>query len=1043
MQNNHDYNSTRNINKIKLDSIHLEILYRSLYILKKKFEKYKKEINSIYIKYYPSQEIPADQNDFPIIKIVNFFPLLQDILEKIKITIPRIHDINTLFNYDISKFDKNSKEHLESIKLMEKSLFSQNKKELIKYNSKFYSKKIEPIVDYFVRKGNGDDLTEIKCMTEYDRKGRIINTFGKLLESIGIKSNFKLITKNPKDEYELNMEKGDILYIEILPIILADFLQENNDFVVINLDNEDNKLISDIKNRFDDNLQEKIKNDKNLNIFHTSNSNKSNNGTNLEKLNLSPEEQKKLCENKKYKLEKNIKFYQTLLFNKKKKGESYNYITDFIAKMKKEKERLEKEIKQLTLKVNALILEEQKVERKKEKKIKTAEEKLQEIFHFYCSQHSYQSPSPTFDQIEYKGNHMNISEFCKFCTEFKIPIGLEKLMEVYNKRNPLLDTSEINFNEFMVILEKISLLMHQNKINKMKKKIEKINKKMKGLEVSKDSDEEITNNSDIKILSSKSEQYKKNLELLKSLNNVQIFNEFKKFLEIDKPSKKIKDKMKGFLFKYWDDNEKIERRAPLTRDEYQRVKQKVHLFKSMREKSAKEKESEKEKLKQELYDKKKEEFLINNKKLVKKIKDKEEKKSYILLKNMNLRKKNNVKEKFSLENIKSNTYEGIANSNMNLDKEEKEEIFVDDDEENSDDELFKKINKINNKKEEEPKEETIEDIMKLKINLKKNENDIKEKNENIINFNSNNNVTNSRNITNTNDNLSSSNTLNTNASYEIKVLKMNLKPKKKENIYFSFNNINGIKDITEEMKQKDLDKKNDENNLINNDTNDNNNIKKEGQRYQDMYNNIPKFNNNEFKKSFSPSPLNININNNYNNNKKRPIGIYKNQNIAKDISSLIDKNINKKEEKNIHLGNSFNKDKIALVNKSIDFNTKNKNLNDISESGNKNKIFIKINDFNNYNNENNDIKNKNKNTQVIQLPSLSGTNINTFGNNNETNRNTAHFKESKESYRNNINTTQPNNNIIVLPSINSPRYNLYNKEKPNSPSFQKNTKKIK
>jgi len=132
-----------------------------------------------------------------------------------------------------------------------------------------------------------------------------------------------------------------------------------------------------------------------------------------------------------------------------------------------------------------------------------------------------------------------------------------------------------------------------------------------------------------------------------------------------------------------------------------------------------------------------------------------------------------------------------------------------------------------------------------------------------------------------------------------------------------------------------------------------------------------------------------------------------------------------------------------LVNKSIDFNTKNKNLNDISESGNKNKIFIKINDFNNYNNENNDIKNKNKNTQVIQLPSLSGTNINTFGNNNETNRNTAHFKESKESYRNNINTTQPNNNIIVLPSINSPRYNLYNKEKPNSPSFQKNTKKIK
>ena len=1038
MQNNHAHNSTQNISKIKIDSIHLEILYRSLYILKKKFEKFKKEINSIYIKYYPEQDKTADQNDFPIIKIVNFFPLLQDIFEKIKITIPRIHDINTLFNYDISKFDKNSKEHLESIKLMEKTLFSQNKKELIKYNSKFYSKKIEPIVDYFVRKGNGDDLTEIKLMTEYDRKGRIINTFGKLLESIGIKSNFKLITKNPKDEYDSNVEKGDILYIEILPIILADFLQENNDFVVINLDNEDFKLISDIKNRFDDNLQEKIKNNKNLNIFHTYNENKSNNAANLEKLNLSPEEQKKLCENKKYKLEKNIKFYQKLLFTKKKKGESYNYITDFISKMNKEKERLEKEIKQLTLKVNALILEEQKVERKKEKKIKTTEEKLQEIFHFYCSQHSYQSPSPTFDQIEFKVNHMNISEFCKFCTEFKIPIGLDKLMEIYNKRNPLLDTSEINFNEFMVILEKISVLMNQNKINKMKKKIEKLNKKMKGLEVSIDSDEEITNNSDIKILSSKSEQYKKNIEQLKSLNNVQIFNEFKKFLEIDKPSKKIKDKMKGFLFKYWDDNEKIERRAPLTREEYQRVKKKVQIFKSMREKSAKEKESEKEKLKQELYDKKKEEFLINNKKLVKKIKDREEKKSYILLKNLNIRKKNKVKEKFSLETIKSNTYEGIANSNMNLNKEEKEEIFVDDDEENSDDELFKKVNNVNKKKEDDLfKEEKIEDIMKLKINLKKDENNIKEKNENLINVNLNNNVNNSRNITNTNDNLSSSNTLNTNVSNEIKVLKMNLKPKKKENIYFSFNNINGIKDITEEMKQKDLDKKNEENNVVNNDTNNNTNNKKEGQRYQEFYKNIARLNNNEFKKSFSP--LNININNNFNNNnKKRPIGIYKNQNITKDISSIINKNINKNEDKI----NSFNKDKIALVNKSIDMNNKNKNMIDSSESKNKNKIFIQINDFN-IKNENNDVKNSNKNSQIIQLPSLSGTNINTFGNHNETNRYTAHFKESKESYRNNINATQPNNNIIVLPSINSPRYNLYNKEKPSSPSFQKNTKKIK
>ena len=123
------------------------------------------------------------------------------------------------------------------------------------------------------------------------------------------------------------------------------------------------------------------------------------------------------------------------------------------------------------------------------------------------------------------------------------------------------------------------------------------------------SDEEINNTSDIKILTSKSEQYKKNINNLKSLNNAQIFNEFKMFLEIDKPHK-FRDKMKGFLYKYWNDTEKIERYAPLTNDEYQKVKKQVKKFKNMREKSAREKENKNEKLKQELYNKKKEEFLL-------------------------------------------------------------------------------------------------------------------------------------------------------------------------------------------------------------------------------------------------------------------------------------------------------------------------------------------------------------------------------------------------------------------------------------------------
>ena len=1008
MKNSINDNKKENLNKIKLDSIHLEILYRSLYILKKKFEKYKNDIKSIYTKYYPEQNKSLTQSDFPIIKIVNFFPLLQEIFEKIKITIPRLTDIKTLFNYDISKFDKNSKEHLESIKLMEKNIFLNGKKNLEKYNKIFYSKKIEPIVDYFIRRGNGNDLTEIKCITEYDRKGRVINTFNKLLENIGIKNSFKSITKNPKDEFDIIIEKGDSLYIEILPIILADFLQENNDFAVIDLDINDKNFISEIKSLFDENLIKKINSEKDTNIFLSyKNNNNINNTKNNEKINLSLEEQKKLCETKKYKLEKNIKFYQNLLTNKKKKNESYNYIIDFISKMESEKDRLDKEIKELTLKINAIIFEEQKLERKKEKKKEgKQDEKLHEIFNFYCSQHNAPSPYPTFAQIEYKGNHMNVSEFCKFCTEFKIPLKHDKLIEIYNKRVPLIDKSEIDYNEFIILLEKISVIMNENKMNKFNLKIEKLNKKIKGLDVSSDSDEDINSNSDIKILTTKLEQYKKNLENLKTLNNTQLFNELKIFLEIDKP-KKFRDKMKGFLYKYWDYTEKIERYAPLTKDEYQRVKKQVKLFKSMREKSAKEKEYKSEKLKQELYNKKKEQFIINNNKLIKKIKDKEEKKSYMLLKNLTSKK--NERNNINFENIKSNTYEVIANSNMDLNKEMKEKLFINDDEENSDDELFNKNIIINNKKEKEE----INDLNNIKNNEIKNV-EIKDNKENKdINVND------SKNITNQNDNLSSINTSHTNASFEIKKLKINLKPKKKENIYFSSSNIIGINDITEEMKQKELDKnKTDENNnIINNETNNN---KKEINRYQVLFPTTPRLENDNFNIELKKNnPLKIFSN----SNKKRPIGIYKNIQKPREISPIMNNN-NKKINKVIHLEDSYNNKEKMVRNNSLEISNKKYNKN-ILENKTKNNN----NNIRNYTENNQQQNNINLNPNVIKLPTLNFSKINTFGINNETNRMTAHFKESKSSNANIVNTVPNNNNVIILPSINNQRYNFFNKEK--------------
>ena len=61
---------------------------------------------------------------------------------------------------------------------------------------------------------------------------------------------------------------------------------------------------------------------------------------------------------------------------------------------------------------------------------------------------------------------MNISEFCKFCADFKIPLDIDKLMEIYNKRESINENSEINYSEFLIILYKISLFLNENKKRK-------------------------------------------------------------------------------------------------------------------------------------------------------------------------------------------------------------------------------------------------------------------------------------------------------------------------------------------------------------------------------------------------------------------------------------------------------------------------------------------------------------------------------------------------------------------------------------------------
>jgi len=1035
----------KQIEKIKSDSIRLAILYRSLYILKKKFEKFKNEVNGVYDKYYGGEKKKLESYDHRVIRITNFFPLVQEIFKEMLITIPRIINPSDIFYFDIVNFDPNDATHTESIKLMEKIVLDRNNLE--KYNKIYYNRRIKPLVESFLKNKNNDDVTECYKITEYDRKGRIVHTCDELLEMMGIKGGYKGIRKNPQDEYDSYMKRGDILFVDTLPIIIADFLQANPDFVVINLDTNDKQLIEELKRFFDDDILKRIREE----------NEKNNNNIVVEPVIEETEDQKKLRElyAKKKKLEKTLKLYENLLYQKKMNGESYKYILDFIDKLKKEIEKIDEEIKELLKRINGE--EEEKEEEEPVKEIPPANKanideidlRMREIFSFYCSQHRAPASFPTFEQISYKVSHMNVSEFCKFCKDFKIPLDIDKLIEIYNKREPINENSEINYNEFITILQKISIYLNENKKRKLKKKIDKIKKKMEGENVSSDSNEDEEDDED---------QLQNELDYLNRLNFKGAYVQLQKFLEIDKP-KKYRDKMKGFLIRYHDDTEKIEKFDLLTKEEILKVQEKVEKVRKIKEDNEKEKEIIKERKKKELFEMKKEKFIEQNKRLLKRIKEGEEKKTY----GHNILKK--IKKKEDKEYIINIDKIQTEELKMSLNNDAKKLLFIDENEENSDEDILEKygVSKIKKIDKKIIKENNLNEDKENKE--KEKENDSNNINNNPINNKENNTETNTNKITNTNnkentnDNLSIVNTSNINASNDIKTLKQNLKQKKKENIYFSLNNEKNKEDnikeeeekkekneaekneqkeevIDNEVKENDRKKKN--NKLINNlnDGNNNNNKTKilderKETGIEKIYLTEPHINNSN-KRSIqinnSPSSLSrqIKINNRMNRNGSNPIEMKKTS-----IKDLIINNNKLRENKEMSLFNSLKNKRNKNINKSIDLIKQNKLYNrmmgqNIGRSSNILTNSVKRNkrDWD----INNNIGNRGN---VIKLPSVKINNIFTAPNNQNNNINL-------------IDELNKNNKLNILPEINTKqniKESLNNNENNRYLLFQKNYNK--
>ena len=598
----------------KEDSIEIITIYRSLYILKKKFEKYKNEINKLYTKYFIKDKSNDNNIHFKIIQVSSLKNLLEEICNLSNMTILKTLSSNELFILDLIDQKKQNEKLKESID----GIYNFITDKLKKYNDIFYNKKIKPSLELNIIEENNENLTNYFSMGEYNKKGKLIYDYTQLLELNKKNSSFKFKEISLEEEFKLNEKKNNILYIETLPIIIADFIQENFKYNIINTDIEDDDLNNEVKNLFDGKILKKVENENKEMKKEINNPN------------ISNEMKLKNLYNQELAVENNIKLYNDILNDKKKTGHDVKYIEDFINKLNKEKIKLNKSIKK----------EEKKPKNKKiyflssnnlnnnnnsknnnvndnnnfnKNNFKTVSfnttnvdiynikknnfllnfenenniNSLKEIFDFYANQHNPMASSPTFDEIAFRKINLDLAEFSKFCVEFEIPISKSKIVELFKKNTA--NRKDMSFIEFKNSLEKISEAMNNNRKENLIKKIKIYNELLNKMKNNNESIKEFKrksifnhfndlnnpNKNNIRnshrlntqkasvIYDNKKKLYEKELkeneeELMKlnNLNYKEMFDEFINFIGLNNP-KIDRKKMKGFIIPFHDMTERV------------------------------------------------------------------------------------------------------------------------------------------------------------------------------------------------------------------------------------------------------------------------------------------------------------------------------------------------------------------------------------------------------------------------------------------------------------------------------------------------------
>ena len=494
--------------EIEQKNIHMLILQRSLFIMKKRFEQNKRDIVLIYEKY-------KDQNyrRLKCISTKNLFNLYKEIMNTIQINLLPYENFNELITADLmTAFNE------EKYVTMINALVQFTRKNIEKYNTIFYENKMkkkkmkEQKENEKKEKPQEVDVTDQVKIVRKNKRGEIIDNFESMIEK-NKKMDIKDIIFSINEDDMSILTNKKLLYNDVIPLIIADFLQEymkNNINIGIILSN--NGLTNNDNEELNENI--KVLYDKEI-IKKYNNLNK-----------IDPKEEKteklKTLLFESNNIDNQIKIYNELIVENSNKGMESSYLLEMIRKLKEKKIILQKKITEINKKkinvshkkknnnikneysytvntniknINSLNSFENinyqsklnrsknnsknnsrnnskihiKLNQKKLSKKEIRDNNLYDIFSFYCKQHCMIGRTPTIDEIMQKEKKMNLSEFAKFCVEFKILVKNNKINEIFKKytKNP----PYMSFEEFTETLKKMAVLVNEEKKQYIKERI--------------------------------------------------------------------------------------------------------------------------------------------------------------------------------------------------------------------------------------------------------------------------------------------------------------------------------------------------------------------------------------------------------------------------------------------------------------------------------------------------------------------------------------------------------------------------------------------